>query len=118
MNFFTSPLEQFQIVPIIPLYFGTFDISFTNGAISLAFCFFLSLFFFLGLSKSKNGSYVLWLNHWQLSVELIYEAIISLVADNINGNKSQYFFPLVFSIFFFSFNNKPYWTNSIWVYSY
>jgi len=29
--FLFSPLEQFQILPLIPIRFGNFDISFTNG---------------------------------------------------------------------------------------
>ena len=34
MNFY-SPLEQFDIIPIIPLFFNTFDISITNETIIL-----------------------------------------------------------------------------------
>ena len=36
MFFLSSPLEQFQILPIIPISIGIFDFSITNASIILA----------------------------------------------------------------------------------
>jgi hypothetical protein len=36
MFFLSSPLEQFQILPIIPINVGVFDFSITNATIILA----------------------------------------------------------------------------------
>jgi hypothetical protein len=44
--FLFSPLEQFQILPIIFLNFGIFDFSITNATLILAFGL-LTFFFFL-----------------------------------------------------------------------
>ena len=33
-------------------------------------------------------------------IEIIYKLILALVIDNIKNKKNQYFFPLIFSIFF------------------
>ena len=40
-----NPLEQFQIVPLIPLYMGSMDFSFTNSALigSMGVGFFILL---------------------------------------------------------------------------
>ena len=43
MNFslFYSPLEQFEILPLISLYLGGFDFSITNETVTLSLIFFL-----------------------------------------------------------------------------
>jgi len=94
-----SPLEQFQIVPIFPFFFGIFDFSITNETVIL----FLLLFFFIVfvLSLSRNSSFSVVPGRWQSMLEIIYITILSLVNDNIRSEKSQKFFPLVFFLFFF-----------------
>ena len=34
----------------------------------------------------------------QVIIEIIYKMILSLVTDNISGDKGQFFFPLVFNL--------------------
>ena len=100
MNYFTSPLEQFQVLPIFSFYFGFFDFSITNETIILVLILFFSSIFFLSLFKENDSSFFIVPNRWQSLIEIIYKLILSLVSDNIKDKKNQFFFPLVFSIFF------------------
>lgn len=102
--FFNSPLEQFQILPIISFYLGFFDLSLTNETVILfLILFFFSVLFLSSLkTNSKNESSLFIIpNRWQLIFENSYKLILALVVDNIRSNDSQRFFPLVFSIFLF-----------------
>jgi len=98
--FMSSPLEQFQVVPILPIQYGIFDFSITNETIILIIIFFLTISFILSLVKEDNTFYII-PSRWQVVVEVIYKLILSLVVDNIRDKKGQLFFPLVFSIFLF-----------------
>jgi len=101
-NFFlTSPLEQFQVLPIIGFYFNGFDVSITNETIILGLILFFSLVYFNSILKQENSSFYIVPNRWQAIIEIIYSLILSLVIDNIRDKKGQYFFPLVFFIFLF-----------------
>ncbi len=97
---FFSPLEQFQVLPIVPITFGFIDLSLTNEVVILFLVFFLlgTLLFSL---LYKDGSFFLIPNRWQAMLEMIYKAILSLVVDNIRNDTAERFFPLVFSVFFF-----------------
>ena len=52
-NFFYSPLEQFEILPLIPLYLGGIDFSITNETIILIVIFFTVQTFFLFCTNEK-----------------------------------------------------------------
>jgi len=101
-NFFlTSPLEQFQVLPIIGFYFNGFDISITNETIILGLILFFSIVYFNSILKQDTSSFYIVPSRWQSIIEIIYSLILSLVIDNIRDKKGQYFFPLVFFIFLF-----------------
>jgi len=104
MKIFTSPLEQFQVLPIFSFYFGFFDFSITNETIILILILFFSIVIFFSLLKENSNSYFIVPTRWQSAIEIIYKLILSLVSDNIKDKKNQYFFPLVFSIFFLLFS--------------
>jgi len=99
-NFFFSPLEQFQIIPIIPLHFGIIDVSITNETIILGVVFFLTVSIALAISKKDSSFYII-PGRFQAILDIIYKLILALVIDNIRDIKGQYFFPLVFAIFLF-----------------
>ena len=100
-NFFASPLEQFEILPIISLNLGNFDFSITNQTIILfLICFFIITLFFAGLKPTTNSLFIV-PNRWQSIIEGMYMLVLAMVTDNIGGKKNQFFFPLVFTIFFF-----------------
>jgi len=96
-----SPLEQFQIIPLFSLTFGIFDISITNEVIILLLVLFFSIIFFLSPSNTKDNSYLIIPGNCQAIIEILYKMLLSLVTDNIKDKRGQYFFPLVFFIFFF-----------------
>lgn len=99
INFFSSPLEQFQVLPALSLYVGFIDFSITNETIILGLIAFFSLVFFFSLTKAGDNTYFIVPTRWQAIIEIIYKMILSLVNENIKDKKSQFFFPLVFSIF-------------------
>jgi len=97
-TFFYSPLEQFEIIPLIPLYFGILDFSITNETIILGIIFLLLLILFI-TSTDNNLSFFLVPKNWFIFVEGMFSLILSMISDNIASKKGQYFFPFVFSIF-------------------
>jgi hypothetical protein len=52
-----SPLEQFQVMPLLSGYFGFVDISITNETIILLLILFFSLVFFISLTKENDNSF-------------------------------------------------------------
>lgn len=99
MTFF-SPLEQFDILPIIPIVFNFFDISITNETIIMALGFF-AIFFSVILTRCFDKTLPLIPTKHQIMFEIIYKLISSLIKDNIVSNEKEYYFPIVISIFFF-----------------
>jgi hypothetical protein len=57
INILTSPLEQFQVLPIFSLSFGFIDLSITNETIILLLIAFFTLVFFFSLTKQNDSSY-------------------------------------------------------------
>ena len=57
MNFFTSPLEQFQVLPAFSLYMGFIDFSITNETIILVLISFFTLVFFSSLTKANDSTF-------------------------------------------------------------
>ena len=98
---FLSPLEQFEILPLVSLSIFFFDFSVTNQVILLTLIFILlvSTFGFV-INYNKSSLYVV-PYRLQSIFELSYNLILGLVSDNIGGKKNKYFFPLIFVIFFF-----------------
>lgn len=98
---FFSPLEQFDILPIVPLFFRTFDISITNETLILVLGV-LGFFFFSILTRCTSGNCLpLIPTSSQIILEIVYKLIASLIKDNIVTNKKEYYFPIIISIFFF-----------------
>ena len=98
---FLSPLEQFEILPLIPLYLGGLDLSITNETIIL-FLIFLVLFSLKTSMVNQSDMTIYVVPHrWQIILETIYKMILSMVVDNIGLKRGQYFFPIVFAVFFY-----------------
>jgi F-type H+-transporting ATPase subunit a len=97
-----SPLDQFEIVPLIPMNIGNFYFSFTNSSLFmlLTLGFFLLLIHFV----TKKGGGNLVPNAWQSLVELLYDFVLNLVKEQIgglSGNVKQMFFPCILVTFLF-----------------
>jgi ATP synthase subunit 6 len=96
--FFTSPLEQFVIYPIIPLRVGIIDISITNGLVISLLIILATIVF--ALSLVSGNSFKIIPNYWQSIVEILYKATLGLVTGSISDERGQKFFPLICTIFF------------------
>jgi ATP synthase subunit 6 len=101
---FSSPLEQFEILPLVSFYLGGLDFSITNEAVILFLIFFFSLTFIRSVVKQSDSSLYVIPNRWQIVIGIIYQMILSMISDNISGKKGHLFFPLVFSVFFYVAN--------------
>ena len=92
-----SPLEQFEIIILKPLYFfQLIDFSITNLTITVLIISIIVSFFLMFASKEIN----LIPNKFQLILELIYVFVFDIIKDQ-SGLKAQNLFPLFFSIFLF-----------------
>lgn len=91
-----SPLEQFEIIPLIPIELGSLNISFTNSSL---YMFFVSAIIGLFLVLSTMNSTMV-PNKWQSVAEMMYLFIHNTVSENV-GPKGQRYFPLIFVVFIF-----------------
>nr|YP_010732375.1 ATP synthase F0 subunit a [Hypnea edeniana]WDY85171.1 ATP synthase F0 subunit a [Hypnea edeniana] len=88
-----SPLEQFEIVALIPLHIGGLNFSLTNSSLFLIIAF-IFILFWTSLSFFKSTIIP---NNWQLVKESLYKVTSSIVEDNI-GKKGEYYLPFVFTL--------------------
>lgn len=96
-----SPLQQFEILPLVNVYFGIFDFSITNSLLIILFTFFILFFYSYFILNLKNYSLFFIFDKWQSIFSDFYVLIIGLVIDNIGLKVGSKYFPLVFSIFLF-----------------
>lgn len=96
---FNTPLEQFQIIPVLKLFVSHFDISVTNATIIAGLCLFFFITFLFILIWT-DGSLYLVPNRWQSVLEQLYRSMVAMATDNI-GPKGEKFFPFVFTLFLF-----------------
>lgn len=94
--FLFSPFEQFQIVSILPIAIGTFDISFTNSSLYVVLVISI-IGLFLSLSTSVATIVP---SNWQSIAEMLYEFVYNLIDEQI-GVKGLKYFPLLFLTFMF-----------------
>lgn len=92
-----APLEQFQILLLIPLKLSNLDFSITNFLLINLLCLF-SIIFIIYCNNSnptsdnyKEDSFYLISNSWQKSLEVLTEISAQLVNDIITNNKERYF---------------------------
>jgi F-type H+-transporting ATPase subunit a len=100
--FVPSPLEQFSILPLIPMKIGNLYFSFTNSSLFMLLTLSLVLLLIHFVTKKGGGNLVP--NAWQSLVELIYDFVLNLVNEQIgglSGNVKQKFFPCILVTFTF-----------------
>lgn len=91
-----SPLEQFEIVQIVPIQLQGLDISFTNSSL---FCI-LIVFVLTYLLLLSTSNKTILPNQWQTVTEELYSFILNMVMENV-GKEGLKYFPLIFSLFTF-----------------
>ncbi len=104
-----APLEQFQILSLIPLNFFFFDFSITNFLLInlLALFSFMACIYYSNSHNNylQESSFFLIPNSWQKSIESISELTSQLISDIITTDNEKYF-PIVSIIFnFILFSN-------------
>jgi ATP synthase subunit 6 len=92
---FTSPLEQFNVFPLIPIVVLGRDLSFSNGSLALTL---VGLTFWLMFSQIIHHLHK-FPRKFQYLAELVYTFIAGIVRQQ-SGNKGLRYFPVFFSIFF------------------
>nr|YP_010199555.1 ATP synthase F0 subunit a [Crassiphycus birdiae]YP_010199655.1 ATP synthase F0 subunit a [Crassiphycus corneus]YP_010199680.1 ATP synthase F0 subunit a [Crassiphycus crassissimus]YP_010199880.1 ATP synthase F0 subunit a [Crassiphycus usneoides]UAD89413.1 ATP synthase F0 subunit a [Crassiphycus birdiae]UAD89563.1 ATP synthase F0 subunit a [Crassiphycus corneus]UAD89588.1 ATP synthase F0 subunit a [Crassiphycus crassissimus]UAD89888.1 ATP synthase F0 subunit a [Crassiphycus usneoides] len=91
-----SPLEQFEIVTLVPLTFFGLNISITNSVLFMLFAFLIAILW-ISLSFYENTVIP---NNWQLLSELVYNVTSNIVQDNL-GSKGESYFPFIFTLHLF-----------------
>ena len=91
-----SPLEQFEIKPLIDIQLFGVDLSFTNSALWMMISVGLVILFFL--TSTRKAAMVP--GYVQLLGEMIFNMVVSMVKDNV-GKEGKAYFPFIFSLFMF-----------------
>jgi F-type H+-transporting ATPase subunit a len=91
-----SPLEQFEIHPILPITVGDLNLSFTNSSLWMVIS--VLLIYALVMMGSRHASMVP--GRLQALVELSYEFIADMLGSTVGKDGRQYF-PFVFTLFMF-----------------
>lgn len=100
-NLWLSPIEQFEIMPLITLKAGWFDISITNQTITL-FLIFATLFCLKNslLGKFDSTHFLIPLR-MQFMFERYLKGILSLAYERISRKDGTSFFPLLLTLSFY-----------------
>lgn len=104
-----APLEQFQILQLIPINIFSFDFSITNFFLInlLALTSFLSFIYYNASQRNylQETSFFFSPNSWQKGIESISEITAQLISDVITTNNEKYF-PIISVLFnFILFSN-------------
>jgi len=100
--FFTSPLEQFTVLPIfVPYFFNFFGLSFTSQSVVIFLILFFLVLLIVSLCKPQTSTFYIIPCRWQNIVEALNGLVLSLVTDNIKDKNAQFFIPLVYFVFLF-----------------
>lgn len=91
-----SPLEQFQIISLIPIEIFYINLSFTNASLFMVLATILIINFFS--NAVKNARIIP--RRKQAFAESIYEFVYNLVYENV-GDKGNKYFPFMLTLFLF-----------------
>lgn len=107
-----SPLEQFQIIPLLSIpvfdnFFFGFFIPITNSLLIsvITLISFSTIIYFLSLNKNSTDnrvshSFFFIPNFWQIVVESVYDLIMQLIYDFL-GNRGEKYFPFISVLFMY-----------------
>nr|YP_010555510.1 ATP synthase F0 subunit a [Ramaria rubella]UYR22259.1 ATP synthase F0 subunit a [Ramaria rubella] len=98
-----SPLEQFEVVPLINLnipLFGYLNLSLTNLAVYSLIVFTLVLFLHLAFKGTGSNDTKLIPSKWAIAFESSFASINAIVREQI-GLRNEIYLPFIYSLFFF-----------------
>jgi F-type H+-transporting ATPase subunit a len=91
-----SPMEQFEVKPLIPIHLGGYDVSFTNQALWMCVIVgSVSLFMAVALSNRRLVP-----SRMQSMAEMSYEFVANMI-NMAAGEDGLKYFPFIFTIFMF-----------------
>jgi len=93
--FLNSPLEQFEIKIVIPIFYNGYDLSITNATIGLFLAIF-SLYFFFRFCLARGRTVPKFM---QYIAEQFISFLVAVVTQQA-GKRGLEYFPIFFSIFF------------------
>ena len=93
-----SPLEQFEIIPLLPIRLGSFDLSFSNASFMMVLSAALVIILVQLIAVDGNGSLVP--NRQQTLIEEIQLLLAGMVQESL-GRKGNQFFGFIFTLFTF-----------------
>jgi len=93
-----DPIHQFDIHPIVPIKFGSWDLSFTNSSAFMALAVLLIAGFFMVSLRTRS----LVPTRLQSLAEIAHEFVASMLRNSV-GREGMRFFPFVFTLFIFIF---------------
>ncbi len=92
----SSPLDQFQIKPIVPIEIAGLNLAFTNSALWMTLAAAGATFF---LVSAASGAKIV-PGRLQSAAEVLYEFIAGMVRENV-GDEGKKYFPFFFTLFMF-----------------
>ena len=104
-NFVSSPLDQFEVRDLFSInanLLGNLHLSLTNIGLYLSISIFIILIY--SLLATNNNKIIP--NNWSISQESLYATVHGIVINQINPNKGQMFFPLMYVLFLFILINN------------
>jgi ATP synthase subunit 6 len=97
-----SPLEQFTLITILPLWYKNYFLSFTTSSL---FMILSTGLFLVRLALVTNSGGFLIPSRWQSVAEMYYEFIRRMVREQV-GRPGKKYFPYIFRIFSFVLVNN------------
>lgn len=91
-----TPLDQFQIKPIVPIEIAGLNLAFTNSALWMTLAVAAATFF---LVSAASGARIV-PGRMQSAAEVLYEFIAGMVRENV-GDEGKRYFPFFFTLFMF-----------------
>ena len=91
-----SPMEQFEIKPLIPIHVGGLDLSFTNSALFMVIA--AAVVSLLMIASFRSRALVP--GRMQSTAELLYEFVGNMV-ESVCGHEGRRYFPFIFTLFTF-----------------
>jgi ATP synthase subunit 6 len=94
-----NPLEQFEIIQIVPFYFLGINLAFTNFNLIL---FFLFSLIFLGIKIIFFNSRLFHsIRYFELFFNLFYKFLIRLLSENLGNFYGRAYRPITFTLFIY-----------------
>jgi F-type H+-transporting ATPase subunit a len=90
------PLEQFEIVPLVPIQLGGLDLSYTNSSLWMT----IAVLIIFGLMALPTQGRALVPGRMQSIAELLYETTANMLRDSA-GKEGRQYFPFIFALFSF-----------------